>query len=162
MTTPPVAAPKKSARRRRSNPPVRHDRSVGVVLYRETVDGRLFLVLFKRRSTDFAKGHVETGETDAQAAIREVAEETGITDVELHAGYLGTTAYTLRKGRQVTRKAVAFFLGRTAQEKVIISHEHERFAWLSPEEAVKKLSFENQRNLVKRAQEILTEKEKGE
>ena len=130
---------------------------MGIVLYRDAPEGRKYLVLCKRRSTDFAKGHVETGESDQQAAVRETLEETGITDVTLHSGYLGETAYTLRKGAQITRKTVAFFLGRTTQEAVTLSHEHQSFAWLSPDGAVRRLSFENQRNLIREAERRLAQ-----
>ena len=134
---------------------VRHDRSVGIVVYRDTPEGRKYLIMLKKRSTDFPKGHVEKGETDEQAALRETREETGIDQVELR-GPLGATHYTLRKKGEVTRKTVAFFLGRTAQETVTISHEHKGFLWLAPNEAIGRLSFENQRRLVRKAEELLS------
>lgn len=43
--------------------------------------GRIVLVR-RRTSWLFPKGHVEPGETDEEAARREIAEETGITDLE--------------------------------------------------------------------------------
>ena len=156
--TPDAPADRGPARRRRRFPRVLRDRSVGIVLYRETPQGRVYLILLKHRSTDFPKGHVEPGETDVQAARRELAEEAGITDVTLHDGYLGATTYTLRRGAQITRKTVSFFLGQTAQEAVTISREHKGFVWLPVAQALRKISFESQRALVRKAEEMLTQR----
>ena len=60
--------------------------SAGVAILRETPSGPLFLLLRAWRYWDFPKGAVEPGETPLQAAIREVQEETGISDLEFAWG----------------------------------------------------------------------------
>lgn len=46
-------------------------------------DGRIVLVEQKGNSWSFPKGGVEEGETTLEAAIREIREETGITQLDL-------------------------------------------------------------------------------
>ena len=60
--------------------------SAGVVVVRETADGWRFLLLRAFKHWDFPKGMVEAGEEPLAAAIREVKEETLITDLEFAWG----------------------------------------------------------------------------
>ena len=60
--------------------------SAGVVVVRESVDGARFLLLRAYRNWDFPKGLVEPGEDPLAAAVREVHEETGLTDLAFEWG----------------------------------------------------------------------------
>ena len=56
----------------------------------------------KQGHWDFPKGHVEDGETELQTALRELAEETGITDVEVFPDFNHKISYHIMKeGRRV-------------------------------------------------------------
>ena len=82
-------------------------RSAGAVVI---VDHRVLLL--RRSDRDewvFPKGHLETGETPEDAAVREVREETGL-EIAL-AGGLGTTEYTFRRRNRTHHKVVDWFLG---------------------------------------------------
>ena len=57
-------------------------RSAGAVVFRRTERGIRILVLRAFRNWDFPKGLVETGEAQADCARREVAEETGLADLD--------------------------------------------------------------------------------
>lgn len=46
-------------------------------------DGDVLVVNQNGDSWSLPKGHVEPGETDLQAAIREIAEESGVTDLHM-------------------------------------------------------------------------------
>ena len=56
--------------------------SCGVVLARDSDQGWMTLMLRAYQHWDFPKGLREEGEEPLQTAIREVGEETGITEVD--------------------------------------------------------------------------------
>ncbi len=60
--------------------------SAGGVVFRRPPDGapRFLLIRDSYRNWGFPKGHLEPGEPPADAARREVAEETGLNDLVLH------------------------------------------------------------------------------
>ena len=55
--------------------------SAGVIIVRDTREGRRFLLLRAFNHWDFPKGLVENGETPFEAAVREVCEETTLDDL---------------------------------------------------------------------------------
>ncbi len=57
------------------------------------------------------KGHVEPGETDAQAALREVCEETGYCSLEI-LDDLGTTVSEFERNGEHVRRTEHYFLMR--------------------------------------------------
>ena len=62
--------------------PVIWEVSVGAVVYRVENGRRLYLLLhYPSGHFDFAKGHVEAGETEEMTLRRETDEETGIRDL---------------------------------------------------------------------------------
>ncbi|MFC1750177.1 bis(5'-nucleosyl)-tetraphosphatase [Pseudomonadota bacterium] len=133
-----------------------YERSAGVVLFREGNGKRLYLVLhYPGGHFDLAKGHVEPGETDLQAAERELMEETGIENVELIDGYSETINYKYNRGPILVDKDVIFFLGKTDKEEIVISFEHRDSIWLPYEEAYAKVTFQNAKDLIKKAEEHL-------
>src|SRR5581483_1525955 len=73
--------------------------SAGVVIVRPTPAGWRYLLLRVYRTWDFPKGGVEAGETALQAAIREVQEETSLTDLSFDWGevYCETRPYSAGK-----------------------------------------------------------------
>lgn len=137
----------------------RTERSAGFVVYRLTPDGvRQYLLLDYGRHWDFAKGHVEKGEDDLGAALRELREETGITDARLIPGFQHEITYFFRDRKKgLIRKSVMFFLGQTGakDDDVVVSHEHEGFTFLPFDQALKKITYPNARQVLKLAEEKL-------
>ena len=80
----------------------------GVVYYRE--DGQIYILLIAdpRGRWSFPKGLVGRGETPEQAALREIAEETGVAG-RIEAS-LGPSRYVYRRGGVLINKTVHFFL----------------------------------------------------
>jgi bis(5'-nucleosidyl)-tetraphosphatase len=104
---------------------------------------------------DFPKGNIEAGENEKQTAIREIREETGITDIEFFDGFRMKIKYTYRHGKKLVRKEVALYLARTHTHQVILSHEHIGFAWRKFDEAMQQLTYRNATNLLSAVKEYL-------
>jgi 8-oxo-dGTP pyrophosphatase MutT (NUDIX family) len=104
---------------------------------------------------DFPKGNIEAGEKEPQTAIRELREETGITDVEFFDGFCMKIEYKYRHDKKLVRKEVIFYLARTHTRKVILSHEHIGFAWRKFDDAIQQLTFRNATSLLSAAREYL-------
>ncbi len=132
------------------------EKSCGIVLYREEAGTNLFLILhYPSGHWDLPKGHVEEGETEHETAARELLEETGIADLEFVAGYREEISYKHYPKGKLSNKQVIFFLGKTELSDIRLSHEHHDFKWLGHENAVNKLTFENAKNLIRKAKEFL-------
>jgi 8-oxo-dGTP pyrophosphatase MutT (NUDIX family) len=126
------------------------ERSAGAVLFIDDAgpEPEYLLLHYTAGHWDFAKGNIELGETEHEAATREIREETGITDVEFIGGFERSMTYRYRKAKRLVEKEVVLFLARTKTRKVTISHEHIGFAWKKYDEAVKLLTYKNARDLL--------------
>ena len=137
----------------------RSERSAGFVIYRVNSSGEYeYLLLDYGQHWDFPKGHVEKGEDDLTAARRELREETGISEVRLIPAFQQEISYYFRHPRKgLVRKSVVFFLGRvrSADEQIVLSQEHEGFAFLPFETASRRVTFPNARALLRLAHERL-------
>jgi len=138
---------------------MKRERSAGIIVYTERDSVRRYLLLDYGPYWDFAKGHLEAGEDDRTAALRELREETGLTDVTLHPTFFHEITYQFknRKGRLVD-KTVAYFAGQAESESVIISSEHVGYVFVPYAQAVSKVTYANARDVLKRVEEALNEK----
>jgi len=138
--------------------PVRSERSAGMIVFRAA--GRVkephFLLLDYGRYWDFPKGHVEKGEDDLSAAVRELAEETGVDVVEPVEGFKQEMTYFFRDKRKgLIRKTVVLFLGQTDASDVTVSHEHVGGAFLAYHQALEKLGYDNSKKALAAAKAFL-------
>jgi bis(5'-nucleosidyl)-tetraphosphatase len=111
--------------------------SAGVVVVRPNPDGWRYLLLRVYRTWDFPKGGLEEGEEPLQAALREVEEETTLTDLEFRwgHGYSETAPYS---GGKVARYYLA--VSPSAPVRLPINPElgrpeHHEFRWSGLDEA---------------------------
>jgi 8-oxo-dGTP pyrophosphatase MutT (NUDIX family) len=92
------------------------------------------------------KGHPDGDETSAQAAQREVREETGL-EAEL-VERLGDVKYWYVRGGERVMKIVAFFLFRYRSGSVENhDHEVEEALWIPLEEAPRRLAYKGEREM---------------
>ena len=85
---------------------MRFDESVGAVVFK----GSKFLVLeYSAGHWDFVKGHIEGSETNSETLMRELFEETGITDAVIIPGFSEVIGYYFRDKVLVSKK-VTFLL----------------------------------------------------
>ena len=102
------------------------------------------------------KGHVEAGETTEQAAVREVAEETGI-DGRITAR-LGSVDYTFTvEGRRVHKRVHHFLMVAVGGELSDADIEVTEVAWVPLDQLDDRLAYAGERRLARRATELLAE-----
>lgn len=103
------------------------------------------------------KGHVEAGEEPQATAVREVREETGLLGEPLCK--LGSIAYwfTVKQERRRYAKTVHFYFLRYLEGHTCAhDDEVEEAAWCSIGEALKRISYKNERRILLKAQRYLT------
>ena len=132
------------------------EKSCGAVVFKRQKDSAKYLILhYGAGHWDFPKGKQEKNENEEQTAIREIREETGIEDIKLLDGFKETIKYFFKKGEETIYKEVVFFLAETHSQEVTLSSEHIGYAWLSYEHAYKKLTFNNSKELLEKANHFL-------
>jgi len=131
------------------------ERSAGTILYQESTSGKTYLLLnYPSGHWDFVKGNIEKGETFKQTVLREVREETGITDIDFVEGFEDKVEYHYQRNGQVIHKEVVFFLASTKTNDVVLSHEHRDYIWLNFNDALKKLTYKTAQKLFKKVKDL--------
>jgi len=136
---------------------MREQKSAGIVLFRNASNKNEFLLLnYPQGHWDFIKGKVEQGETLYETASRETKEETGISDIEFIDGFEESVEYNFKFKNEDIHKIVVFFLAKTNEKKITLSHEHNDFVWLEYDDAIKKTTFRNAKNVLSKTNEFLS------
>lgn len=137
------------------------EQSAGAVVYRITEDGQFLFLLLQPSSGKpwgFPKGKLNRGETEEQAARREVREETGLSTVELDPGFRHVIHYQYRRGRGVVNKDVTYFIVQARTPQVHLSSEHVAYRWAPAEQGFELVVFENARDVFRQALAFLRQK----
>jgi 8-oxo-dGTP pyrophosphatase MutT (NUDIX family) len=104
------------------------------------------------------KGHVEPGETEQQAAVREVEEETGIRgDVVAELGVIDF--WFVADGRRVHKTVHHFLLVADGPDQQLSDEDAEvtEVAWVPLEQLGDRLAYADERRLVKQVTALLAE-----
>jgi len=139
------------------------EKSCGAVVFKRHKDGAKYLLLhYGAGHWDFPKGKQEKNEKEEQAASREIKEETGIEDIDFVEGFREVIKYFYKKAEETVYKEVVFFLAQSATEDVKLSFEHIGYAWLGYKHAFKKLTFNNSKELLRKANQFIYKSAKSQ
>jgi 8-oxo-dGTP pyrophosphatase MutT (NUDIX family) len=160
-----MARARSKSKRQGSEPKIRrrHEVSAGGLIWRRLSDGAINMVLVRpagRSTWVLPKGHVEAGETVAQAATREVREESGLTVGTIEP--LGEIAYVYssreRDGAMLTQifKRVHFFLmAHAGGDPSAHDSETDEVAWLTFDQALARATHPSEQALIAKARAML-------
>jgi len=122
-------------------------RAAGGIVHRGTGGGHHteFCIVHRPEYDDWTlpKGKLTAGETEEEAAVREVLEETGMRCRLGRA--LGTTSYIDRKGRS---KIVYYWMMRALSGRFIPNEEIDEVRWLPLGQALRMLTYERDQVLL--------------
>lgn len=123
-------------------------RAAGGVVWRPTPSGSCEVVLVHRPAYDdwsFPKGKLHSGETEADAAVREVEEETGL---RCRLGReLATSSYRDARNRS---KTVRYWLMTPIDGEMGPANEVDAVRWVPLEAAARLLSYDRDRLILER------------
>jgi 8-oxo-dGTP pyrophosphatase MutT (NUDIX family) len=138
-------------------PIARDETSAGGVVFRVGDGGPLYLVIRDSyQNWGFPKGHIEHGEAADHAALREVSEETGLNDLTLRGAIDPIDWYFKFRGNLI-HKVCHFFVMQTEQTTTSPQRAEGITAcrWLAFDEAQAVISYDNARDVLRRANEML-------
>jgi 8-oxo-dGTP pyrophosphatase MutT (NUDIX family) len=128
--------------------------SAGGVVF--NADREIVVIVPTRRAADgsrvlaLPKGHPDGAESAAEAALREVREEAGV-DAEVIES-LGQVKYWYqRSGKRIAKVVEFFLLSYLSGDVADHDHEVEAARWIPAEEAVGTLTYDGERQMVRKA-----------
>ncbi|MBI5220990.1 MAG: NUDIX domain-containing protein [Candidatus Liptonbacteria bacterium] len=116
----------------------------GMIIFYPSEEGAKYLFLYRRGNYwNFPKGHFEAGEDSLEAALREVAEETGLTrrDLRVIPNFQARQNFSFVHGNEHIHDTVVLYLAETRNPRVVISpREHSGYAWFLYHDALRMLT----------------------
>jgi bis(5'-nucleosidyl)-tetraphosphatase len=133
-----------------------NEKSCGAVVFLKGSEAKYLLLRYGAGHWDFVKGNVEPNESEKETVLRELQEETGIVDAKFIGDFRQKIEYFYRRQGTTIHKQVVFFLMETHTEHVELSFEHVGYTWLNYHSAMKKLTFKNAKDVLQKANALLT------
>jgi len=121
-------------------------------IFRRTPDGLRFLIMKRASERIYAgiyhcvHGKILPGEMAWETALREMSEETGLSPVRFWVADFTSSFYEAAEDRM---NLVPVFAAEVETELVKIGQEHESYDWLSLEDAVEQVSWENHKRALR-------------
>jgi bis(5'-nucleosidyl)-tetraphosphatase len=135
---------------------LRNEISCGALVYCiENQDIKFLLLQHSQGHWDFPKGNNEKGETYLETTRREIKEETGICDIVFIDRFEKEISYKYRRENEKISKKVIYFLAETKDRDVVLSSEHTDFVWESYENALKKVTYKNSKEILTQGSSFL-------
>ena len=134
------------------------EKSAGAVIFRRNKEIKYLLIQYGWGHWEFPRGLMEKGESLEETARREIKEEVGIEDIKFISGFKEWTKFFFKlKGKNIM-KIATFLLSETKTKEIKLSYEHKDYAWLNYEEALNRLTFDNAKEILKKANSFIKEK----
>lgn len=131
---------------------MKEEHSTAAVVYHNE---KYLLLKYAMGHWGFVKGNMEQGESKKETILRELEEETGIEDVNIIKGFQEKYEYYYKFQGTLIHKQVDCLLIESKTTNVELSYEHTDYAWLAYKKAMKKLSHDNTRKILKQAHSFL-------
>lgn len=137
--------------------PIREYASAGGVVIEDDSTRVLVLLRPERLRPDgcpevrLPKGHIEAGESRQQAALREVSEEAGLRNLEILSDLGHQTVEFDWQGHHYIRNESYFLMSAASNAQYGRPEKQFQRQWLTWEEALARLTFEAEREWVRRA-----------
>jgi len=132
--------------------------SAGGIVFRRIPEGppRFLLIRDSYDNWGFPKGHLEDGETPAEAALRETREETGLEQLQVQGPIRIIDWHFRFRGRHI-HKYCHFFLLESPDGDAAPQADEGITAcrWCTLDEALETLSYDNARGVLKRAGDMV-------
>ena len=133
--------------------------SAGILVYRKTIEGPKFLLLYHGHDYwNFAKGKIENEEKSFEAAVRETREETGLTarDLRFIRNFKTYERFNFKRSGKMIYKTVIFYMAETNEPRIRISKEHQGYGWFLYREASRILGkYRDSQKVLKNAYDFL-------
>lgn len=138
------------------NPDATQIQAAGGLLYNipDDSDSPEVLLIFRNGVWDLPKGKLEKGESIAECAVREVSEEVGLSTKPDILADLGTTRHTYSlKEKPVEKETFWFVMHLPEPVREFTPEQSEGITevrWVSAGDAMKKVGFENLKEVIRR------------
>jgi|SRR5579884_1598956 len=135
------------------------DKAYGVIPLSGQKPRKYLITLSKSNRWVFSKGHALIGENEVAAAKRELKEETGVVVENIIPGISLNQDYTFKLWEFLPiNKKVVFFVGQAKNMTVTVDHKEVKdFKWVTLDEGLKMLTFENSKKVLTEVDVILSE-----
>ncbi len=128
--------------------------SAGLIAFIRAETIKFLLLKYPRGYFSFSRGAIEPGEDSRTAAIREFREETNLEPAKIFDGFKELVGLFYRKEGKIVHKDITFYLAEAKEGEIKLT-EHSDSGWFTFEEAMEKLQFKNDKEVLKKANEFL-------
>ncbi|MBU3905130.1 MAG: NUDIX domain-containing protein [Nanoarchaeota archaeon] len=137
---------------------MKYRKGIAAIIFRKTPNGSKFLIFHRTKNWEgweFLKGGVQDGEDSLKSLKREIKEETGIKTYKIIENTGKVTKFKwpkhfVKDHRVYDGAELEFFLVKTNIAKVKIDkREHDDYKWVTVEEALKLLTYNNHKEVLK-------------
>ena len=143
----------------------KQEKSAGAIIY--YIDEEPFFLFLentlKTTYWEFPKGKIEENEKIEETVKREVKEETTLENFEMIKGFKHILRWFYKFQNEIIHKEAVYLLVKIKKEeaeKVKINLEHQKFKWMTFEEAMKEVKIKSNREMLEKAFKFIKEHEK--